>query len=583
MGSSSAMLHYAFTVCGVLQGACLFIVHCYMSKDSRKEAKHTVNRIADKVTAASKQFDLTAEKTLSQPHCQLQNAASLASVVSSDLSVGSMEMRRLSPLGASDTNISQAPVPGVVSAPIPQSSLVIVNNALFGSSPLSSNSSQLSEVDIDEAVNQHTTHIDIDEAIRRRSATLAPQRTVPAARTPQAQLSATSSPKVQKKLRGALKKASGSRSGSLKRLRKKSVSWKLQSDHTVNDNAAVDSGDDAHQKQPKHQTPSSLGGRRAQRQKLQGNDSNMKQPTARSFGSANSHSNGVSTKDKPPKQYPDKYTIHNSWSGHGKLPVLTKLSADKRSPKADGSAASGQPLPPQRTPPTLRTKPNKGRRTSANGLGGLAGWQANSNGSTGQNGASATAAPHHRRRVSPLPVSIMKRLSVTSDLEVPNSGLSTPAGTATPGLHWNVSRSPEPSVLENSDDSCSSMAPSGDEDASGSSDTCNDTISSASGQGSLRPTPLSDSILAPAENGDATTASAAATAAAQNWAFGQSVVERLQSHPVVDDVFGETTSEATITPDLQLTKGDTVNGSQGAGNRSGADWRYHTTCIDTEL
>lgn len=592
--STDTVLHYFFTISSILEGLSFFFVHCYLSKDGRKEAADGLRRVLDKVAPKSKQYNVTnmSEEKTGVPVIQLQNATSMASVVSSDLSVNSLEMTRLSPLGASDTNINQSPL-GQRTAP--PSTLTIPNKNVYVTTPLSSPGSQYSQVDIDDAIRRVASgskpikspvspepaqtalspvvHSAPPPTSVVTTAAVAAAVTATASAAPAAASSATSQTSKTGILRGALKKRESSsnntsRSNSMKRRRKKSVSWKLQAEQYSNDEA-VDSSDEVRQSQvPKKQEPlkpSNLGGRRAMRRKQNGSVPGI---------NGNLSGSPLTASGPPSGHYPQKYTMKSSWTGQGKLPDMSGLSGDPSasSPsatlvkKANGTARGGAPAPPHHAP-TARVK---GRRLSGLSSPGQSLWSP-PNRAIANGGPSPP--PNQRRRVSPLPVSFIKRLSVSSELEVPSSGVSTPAGTATPGLHW-TSRSPEPSLLENSCSSDEDRADTGEEHSD--SDVGNDefTFSVESS------TPLTDSVMGAMEG--------SSSKAVQEWAFGKSVVERLQKDPDVDEVFEGTSDEATVTMEGDTGDDDddddnatcsTADGS-GGNRQMGAEWRIQTFDAD---
>ena len=515
--SNNSLLHYLFTVGCALEGIGFFFVHCYMNKDARKEATGILSIMSDKISGNSKLYNFTEEKSAA-PVAKLQSAASLASVVSSDLSVNSLEMTRLSPLGASNTSISQQPG---CPHPTSPSSLTISNPNSFSPSPLSSPTSQYSQVDIDDAIRRCASGSKpVKSPVSSHDLSLSP---TPAAAKGAAAAATTTA------LRGALKKKeatsnSGSRSNSMKRRRKKSVSWKLS------DNGAVDSGDETPQ-------PTNRGGRRAMRRKQNGGMSMGNGLANGSPLAVNGHAHG---------HYPQKYTMKSSWTGHGKLPDIAGLSSDPSLGLAKAKTESNGVPAPQQHAPANRVK---GRRLSHNGPGGLNGLSM-----PGRPSIGGSPATNQRRKVSPLPLSFVKRLSITSELEIPGSGLSTPAGTTTPGLYW-TSRSPEPSLLENSDSSeCDDH---GDNSADRSeSDAGNDEMSFSAASS----TPLRDSIGDAVENGSSM----------QAWAFGKSVAERLKGDMDVDEVFKSSSDDATIT-----------TGDDDRDERVQAEW--HCQIKDTEF
>lgn len=371
----SGALQSVFTMFAVLQGIFFFGFNCIWSKAGRQAASDLVQKVMHQMLDHRRSYDVSRQAK----HTAVENRDSVVSA--SELSLMSIEMRRASPLGASDTSINRGPA--------------------------------LPQVPIAQPVY---TEIDIDEVIARRMSSSDGRN---------------STSKPDGILRGALKKPRSlhspaqsrqgsrqssravSRSNSRKKVPKKNVSWGGAVVQDDSDGGAI--------------ITTSRGGRRAARIRAQKRDSS-----------------------RVVAHFPERYTLRSSWAGHGVLPDLSALSSGngptpaqlspyhsgKRPRISNGSASHARQ--PQRAAPRVAQQ----RSLSAH-----------------------AATPRNRSRAPRLTYSSNRRMLSQTELE-PSSGLSTPAGIATPGFpNWS-SHSPEPSVLEAEDVTCTTDEDSGDADHS---------------------------------------------------------------------------------------------------------------------
>ena len=260
----SQALQSVFTMFAILQGFLLFGFHCIWSRVGRQAALDLWHKITYPVVGRRGAFELHNGHA---DHPAVSNRDSLISA--SELSLTSIELRRASPLGASNSSLNRGQ---------PQQPQVHQMSAMQTKIPLP-----------DPDPQPVYTEINIDEVVARRTSSSA---------------AAPSSLKNGSALRGALKKPRAtsspghSRAGSRavtrsnsRKKTKKNVSW---GEAIVQEDSEGAGG----------HVSTSRGGRRAARMKAR----------QRQAGRA-------------VVQYPEGYTLRSTWAGHGVLPDLSALSS----------------------------------------------------------------------------------------------------------------------------------------------------------------------------------------------------------------------------------------------------------------